>query len=441
MKKSLLAKIIGSVLSTIAAGSVVFAVANNANDLKKLSPSKASAYSVALNSANSPVLSGGSATRVDDKNVTWEYYNASDYADGHVTLNSDSYFGISSSTDWGYTAIEGVTVNFSGDDLWLLKSVDGVTWHECETLTSDVTSHKADSWRYVRFYNYSDSVDINSVIIDYNCSGISATEDVDSAVIGNVIATDGLSYSRETTDLSPNSDGGEAVRFTKSGNRSTTLTIGFNESHTLKDVAYDKIEFDIWTTNVSYGKNIEVLNSDGSYTSSKLTAASGLHTANPTDSYVWTSLGNNWYHAELPITALVSLISGYGTKDLPSKTTLNKQFNAIRINAGNCVIDNLRIGSSACELGTYNSATYKPVVGEIFWVKTSWVGKLYAEDVEITFSDDTMARHIPLSDPNLKNGSPFYIELLGSGTFTVYVSIVCGYNHRTQTTSRTVTVK
>ena len=92
-------------------------------------------------------------------------------------------------------------------------------------------------------------------------------------------------------------------------------------------------------------------------------------------------------------------------------------------------------------MGTYNSSTYQPSVGEIFWVKTSWVGTLYAEDVVITFSDDTMARRIPLSDPKLKNGSPFYIELLQSGSVDVTVTVVCGYNHRIQTTTRTVTVK
>ena len=315
---SKLIKLTGGILSTVLAGSVVFVTLYQSSS--QMTKSYASAYTDVLNVGNSPTLSAGSGTMVDSRGVQWEYYNAANLGGGHVQLNPNGYCGISANSDYGITGIEEITANFTtaGAELWLLKSTDGTTWHECEPLASGVPSESANKWRYIRFYNYSEDnnpINLNSVSIGYGCSGISSSEDVDSAIIGNVIKTEGLSYSRETTDLSPNSDGGEAVRFTKSGSGSTTLTIGFNESYTLKDVAYEKIEFDIWTTNVSYGKNIEVLNSDGSYTSSKLTAASGLHTANPTDSYVWTSLGNNWYHAELPITALISLISGYGTKD------------------------------------------------------------------------------------------------------------------------------
>lgn len=429
-----------------------------AGSTRSFNPSKADAYQTVLNSTQQPVLnSSGNGTMVrSTNNVTWEYHNAQDYANGHVSLKNGGYFGVSQSSAHGITGISNITVNYSsGSDgeLWLLTSTDGTTWHERELLkdTDDTSSTSASStlannWRYVRFwFNYDTHttplLNINSVVIDYGCSGISAPEDVDSAHDANVIETTGLSHGAETSSLSPNSVGGEAVRFTKTGSGSTTLTIGFGQSYTLKNVAYRKIEFDIWTQNINYGKTIEVLNSDGSYTSSKHTAASGLHSTNPSDSYVWTSLGNSWYHAELPITTIVSLISGYGTKDLPSQTTLNKQFDAIRINAGNCVIDNLRLGSSVCELGIYNSSTYKPSIGEMYWVKTSWAGKLYAEGVEITFSDDTLARHIPLTDSNIKNGSPFYIELLGSGTLTIYVSVVCGYNRVTKTVSKTITVQ
>ena len=289
MKGKALTLIVGTI---VVPGMVVGALFASSKTAFK--PSKANGLSIVLDDNLQPSLDNtGAGTMVDEKGVTWEYHNASDNPSGHIILNSDSYFGVSPSTTWGITAITSVEATFTGSDLWLLKSTDGIVWHEAEILTSGQATSSANKWRYIRFYNYSSTVSITSVTIEYDCSGISAPEDIDSAKVGNVITTTGLNYSSETSSLSPNSVGGEAVRFTKSGSGSTTLTIGFNESYTLQDVAYAKIEFDIWTTNVNYGKTIEVLNTDGSYTSSKFTAASGLHDSNPTNSYVWSSLGNS----------------------------------------------------------------------------------------------------------------------------------------------------
>lgn len=413
-------------------------------------PTKASEHRTTLNKDNVPSISAGEGSMVDDKNVTWEYHNASNKANYHVSLAHEGYFGVSSSTAWGYTAIESISVTFSGQaksELWLLTSTDGETWHEQEILVSGQASTKANNWRFIRFYHYDDetttgNLDVEAVYIDYGCVGISASEDVDNAKVGNVIETStNLSAYRETVDLSPNSDGGEAVRFTKSGSASTTFVIGFNRTYTFGEIPNAKIEFDIWTTNINYGKTIEVKNTDGSYKSNKFTADKGLHDTNPTNSYVWSSLGNNWYHAELPITALVSFNSGYDTKDVPSPDLGNKGFNAITLNQGNCIIDNLRIGSSACELGNYNSTTWTPVVGEIFWVKTSWVGKLHPSLCSITLSDSSLGRYIPYSDPNLLHESPFYVELLGSGTLTFTVTVTSGYNRVVHTVSNTITIK
>lgn len=435
-----IALIVGTVvLPGLVVGSVFVATNNTFN------MSKADTYSITLNNDNQPTLTNGEGTMTDDKNVTWEYHNASANANGHVTLNSDSYFGVSSSTTWAITAISSVTVTFTGNELWLLKSVDGITWHEVETLTSGQACTGANNWRYIRFYSYASTINVTSVIIGYSCTGTTPTDDVDGAVVGNVVTTSGLTASQETTSVSPNSVGGEAVRFTKNqGANSTSLTLGFGKTYTLRDVAYQKVEFDIWTQNINYGRTIELLNSDGSYTSSKITAPDPSKPASVEPlsycPYVWTSLGNNWYHIDLPMSPFVSLISGYDKDDIPSNSVLNSQFDAIRINAGNCVIDNLRLGSSACDLGNYNSATYVPTVGKVLWIKTSWVGKLYPEDVQITFDDDTMAERILLTDPKLKNGSPFYVRLLAAGTVTVTVSVVSGYNRRTQTVSRTFSV-
>ena len=402
-------------------------------------------YTRTLDATNQPTLSSGAGTRTDDVGVIWEYYNASDYANGHVSLSHNGYVGIKSNTPWGIPGITSITADFTvgtGGELWLLKSVDGIEWHEVEILEDDEPITYGDDWRFVRFYYFADnsgntgSVNINSIEINYSCDSpnLSATEAIDSAHENNVIATTGLTASTETTSISPNSIGGEAVRFTKTGSSSTEFTIGFNRSYTLGETAYSKIEFDVWTTVTNYGKKITLMNNTTSLQSTADT--------NNTNSYIWTPLGNNWYHAEIPMTFFVSLISGYlPDKDIPSTGIENKVFNAIKLNQGNCIIDNLRIGSSVCDLGIYNSTTYQPSVNEIYWAKTSWVGKLYNDKTTITFDDDTKARHIPATNPNLKNGSPFYFEILSSGSLTFTVNVVCGYNHRTQTISRTITVK
>ena len=394
--------------------------------------------SIVLDSTNSPTLSNGSGTIVDQKGVTWEYFNASDYANGHITLNSQSYVGVSSSSAYGITAINGITVDFSGDELWLLKSIDGIDWHEDRILTSEQEVLTANNWRYVRFYSYASQININSIAITYDCSGISASEDVDGARVENVLTTSGVTYQAETTDVSPLGESTGAVRFTKDGSSSTTwLIIGFGKTYKIGDVQNAAIEFDL-NVSSNYGKTIQLYNGTDSSLGSSIDSSK-------TDAYKFTNIEGNWYHVEVPITTLISTISGYdvGTeiKDKPHTDVLNKEFNAIRINAGNAIIDNLRISSKQCELGTFNNPTYEPKAGEYFWLKVAWVGKLYPEQVRIAISDDTLARRVPLSDPNVVNGSPFYLELLAAGTVTFTCTVVSGYNRTSHTISRTFTIK
>lgn len=59
----------------------------------------------------------------------------------------------------------------------------------------------------------------------------------------------------------------------------------------------------------------------------------------------------------------------------------------------------------------------------------------------MSFSDDSLARQIPTTDPLLKYGSPFYMELLNSGTLTVTATVVSGYNYRVQVIEHTITIK
>jgi hypothetical protein len=240
-----------------------------------------------------------------------------------------------------------------------------------------------------------------------------------------------ITATEETENISPLGNSTRAIRFTKSGSASTNVVIAFNRQYTVADIAYQKVEFDLKGF-VGYDKTIELVNGTAKVGTS---ISSKQHS-----SYKITNIQDDWYHIEVPITTFVSTISGYKNKDLPATNVENKEINAIKINAGNCVIDNLRISSSPCELGIFNSTTYKPTVGEIFWVKVSWVGKLYPEAVGISFSDDSMARRILLTDPNLKHGSPFYIELLTSGTLTVTCTVVSGYNRTVHTIQHTITI-
>ena len=126
-------------------------VFNFSNLALRLSHASASPSTITLNNSNSPTLSGGAGTMVDNKGVTWEYFNASDYNNGHVTLDSEGYVGVSSSDQNAITAITSVKAIFTGSDLWLLRSSDGITWHDGEILTTGEASTIANNWRYIRW--------------------------------------------------------------------------------------------------------------------------------------------------------------------------------------------------------------------------------------------------------------------------------------------------
>ena len=441
MKKSLLFETIAACTGAAVLGGSVFFAANSNNGF--INHLKAVGNMAVLNNSNSPTLSNGSGTIIDSKGVTWEYYNASDYSAGHITLNNGGYFGISAASQYGYTGISELSANFSassGDELWLLKSVDGITWGEDKILEDDTPVYTANNWRYIRFYNYSSSnnpINISSISFSYSCSGISSTEDVDSAKASNVIATSSnLTYTAEYSELSPNSIGGEAVSFEKTDTGSTNLTIGFGTTYKVGPVQNAKVEFDMKTSNINYGKYIQLMNNNTSL-------GSAIY-SDKSSAYKCTNISGDWYHIELPITTVISTISGIivngETKDKPHSDVLNKEFNGIKINAGTCIIDNLRLTQSPCELGIFNNPTYKPSVNEFFWLKVAWVGKLYPEQVTMTFSDDTLARRIPITDENLLHGSPFYIQLLGSGSLTVTCTVVSGYNRAVHTVQHTIII-
>ena len=427
----------------LASGSLVMFLKRNANE----------GYDPrVLNNTNQPHLENdGSGTMTDDKGTIWEYHNASNYANGHVSLNHEGYFGIKSNTPWGIPGITSITADFStitGGELWLLKSVNGTEWHEVQKLADDEPTTWANDWRFVRFYFWDDntghsgSVEINSVEITYSCDHpeISATEAVDSARVENVIAmSSSLTATKETVDISPNSDGGEAIKFTKSGGGSTEITIGFNRGYTIKEIAMCKIEFDMKTANINYGKTVQLLGE--SFNSSAIN--SNNHSA-----YHCVSLGNNWYHIEVAVTCYATFISGYDKGDLPASGLADKVADRIKINAGACVIDNLRFGSTPDieGLGLYNNGNSFSA-GGVYWLKVAGTGVLHSCTMTFTTvtpnpSDPsaTIAEQVPLTDPKLKNGSPFYIRGLNAGTVNVTATIVNRYNRQTVSITKQITV-
>ena len=151
--------------------------------------------------------------------------------------------------------------------------------------------------------------------------------------------------------------------------------------------------------------------------------------SNKSTSYVVTDLEDDWHHIEVPITAFFSLISGYDGNDKPGSVG-TKIINGVKLNCGNYVIDNLRICSTQCKLGIFNNPDYKPTVNSAYWVKVSWVGVLHS--CNITISDSSMGTRIPLDDPLLINGSPFYIKWSNTpGTVTLNITLVVGYDRQT----------
>lgn len=413
------------------------------------------ANTIVLDDSNAPVLSNGEGTMVDNKGVTWEYHNASNYNDGHIELNHQGYVGVSAGSAYGVTAITDLTVTFQAGslgELWLLNSVDGVNWGEVEMLKkpteldkTSATSTLIENWRYIRlyyYYNGNNPIDIDTLTVHYSCTGTSAQEDVDGAKDSNVIAAGvsaNMTHAPEYENLSPNSNGGEAVSFTKTDTKSSTLGLGFGKTYTIGQILTSKVEFDMRTANINYGKSITLIK-DAATVGSTIFSDSTLG-ATKYNSYKCTLIEGNWYHIEVAITCFITNISGYDGKDKPHTDTLGKEVNGIKINAGACIIDNLRISSTEGEAGNYNNlAQYPPKVNTVSWLKTSWVGVLYPELVEITFSDPEFGERIPLDDPKLTNGSPFYIRWLKTGEVTVTCTVVSGYNRQSHTVSRLFTV-
>lgn len=419
--------VIGAVLATASALAIGVATLVNGADMANTRADNT--YHLVLNDSNSPAISAGSGTMIDNKGIAWEYSNVSDYNDGHITLNNNGYFGISSSTNYGITAITSVVADFTSNDneLWLLTSYNGVDWHEQCMLETGESTTLANGWRYVRFYNWSDyntGIDIDSVNIGYDCSGETSSEDVDGAHIENVgTVSSNLTYEEETTNVSPLGNSTRAVRFIKSGssNTASNAIIYFGKEYKLKDIKDKKVEFDMYTTNINYGKTVEL-----AYQNSMTGKVdSSVHT-----SYKTFNLGDNWYHIEVHINALASMFCNTAQGDTPAVGT--KSFNGVRLNIGNAIIDNLRIGSvpssNTTEVGIFNKDFLKKgntcnvTDTKNYWLKISWTGVFHS--CQMIFSDNSIAEQVTGLE------YPFYIHPKAVGTTNITVKLCVGYDRR-----------
>ena len=413
-----------------------------------IKPSKASAYSYPLDNTNSPELTDGEGTWTDEsRNVTWEYHNASDNPNGHITLNHQGYFGVSSTTTNGITGIESVTASFTkgtNGELWLLSSIDGTNWNEVGQLESSTqfSSILLNNWRYVRFYCYdadSTPISISSVSIGYSCEGTSTLEDVDFAKVTNIETVSGVSYTRETETLSPNSHGeGEAIRFVKTAaaGAKTYTDFDLGDTYHLSDLKTAKIEFDYYhkdnTTN--YKPTIWLLK-DGT------TLGFEEQQKDSKSNYKVTDIDDDWWHIEFYIFSTVPYLSGYKTENKP--VPLYTEINGFRVGNGTSIIDNLRFSSTPSDLGVFNnSLSFSRSSNKPFWFKICWSGELHSATYAFTFADpeNPIAEQVPTSDPNLCNESPFYIKAAGTGTgtFTVTATVIVGYDRQIKTISRDI---
>lgn len=325
-----------------------FAVRESKKAIQKI---KASTYSMVLDNSNSPTLVAGTGTMVDDKQVTWEYSGAQNFATGHVSLQHEGYMGITSTSSWGITGIESIVVDYTATtgELWLLKSIDGNTWYEGEILTDDVESTAVNGWRFIRLFNYDESdntVDINSVTINYSCSGATSSDDVDLTSdidIVHAVSTN-LSASAETDHFCGNNST-RAIRLTNTSattyGTSHDAKISLGKTYTFDELKYQVLEFDYYHTekggNGSGYPQIKPLKNYGDISDS-VTVTSGNYPS------CYTDFDANWWHISIPFSAM-----------LPTAED-SQQVNSIRIYdyniyktaqdiGGFVVIDNLRITS------------------------------------------------------------------------------------------------
>ena len=403
-----------------------------------------------LNLNDQPTINNGKGTYLDSKRVTWEYENVANNASGHITLHHQGYFGVSESTQWGYTAISSIIVTFSkgtNAELWLLSSYDGSenSWNELGMLTSGEATELANNWRYIRFYNYDpDEGDINitNVTINYGCAGSTSTDDIDAVRYTNVKACTHYDYEEEEEYFSPRGNSHEALRFTNTNGETAinhTIDIKLNREYKIGEIKTRKLELDYYhkfkrKTGDGYPK-IQLYNSK-----KNKNVGSAIGSFGNRGNAMATNINSYWWHLEYFLTSTVSTIADYGDIPIDEETVIDM----VRISDGNIqdfdtttafvIIDNLRFGSTpSSRLGIWNGTTSFTKGEKPYWFKICWSGTLHSCD--ITFDDDDIAERAP------SDKSPFYIRGKNAGTVTATATLVVGYNRQKLTISNKLTVK
>ena len=404
-------------------------------------PSKASQYQTVLNANNAPVLTNGEGTMVDDKNVTWEYHNASDLVNGHVSLGHQGYFGVSSSTDWGYATISAITVNFtSGEngELWLLTSLDGTAWSEAEKLTSGTATINANNWNFVRFYGYDASnalINVSSVTIDYECNGSDPDEDTDLAKIENVRQHDATNLSVETQNVSPRGHSTEALRLTSTNGRSTNnhVTIFNIPATTLGKIKHMKVEFDYYYAEKRDPKKAPgyptsaMANADGAFGNEKTIAGA--------KGFTYEDIGGGWWHMECYVNAYLQL-SEYALS--ASVTGIVIKDNAIYTHdtsagekVGFIIIDNLRMTcyeNSAIIVNAWDTVEIGGTGDHKYFIRECVGGTI--NSVSYAISDETYGT-LYMGQKNNNGNNLCYINPIAQGDVVVTITYNLGYLHET----------
>ena len=411
-----------AVLPLVVVGALFFAANNN------IRPSKASAYTMSLNNNNSPTLNAGEGTMLDEKGVTWEYRNASDLANGHVTIGHQGYFGVSSSSQYGYTAISELTVNFTAGtdgELWLLTSIDGVDWNEQIMLESGVATDWANDWRYIRFYCWDDNntpINVSSVSFDYECTGISSSDDMDSACVDKVLGSSNLTITAETSVVSPRGNSTQALKLVRTAN-SSYVELALHDTRQIYNYHTKVIEFDYYHKNNQNKPSIQFFNGSKSIGTS-------VGFVSSKSNYKVSDINSDWWHIEIHVTSIVAR-----NVDHDDKNTPNDPADRIRVTTGNCVIDNFRLSCRPSDtnnpLGIYNNGT-SFTHGGYYWMKVSWAGTLHS----CAFSFDVPG----IAEQDMNANMPFYLHGLQAGTVVVTATVVSGYNRSVATISNTITV-
>ncbi len=431
------------VLPLVMTGAIFF----GANNIR---PSKASAHSLILNHGNAPTLVNHAGNKVDEHNVTWEYYNANDNASGHISLDHQGYFGVSSSTDWGYTGIDSLTVTFSkgtNGELWLLTSINGTDWEEGEILTSGLETHTADNWRFVRFYYWDEdhnSADITSVNIGYQCTGTdfaSAADDPDLAQLSHLRRADDLNVTKETTIVSPRCGSTQALRLTETNGRTSSTThheMIFNiPSGTLEKYQNYKIEFDYY-----YIRKRDPKKTPG-YPSLKLAngntptgAQKGINTAFDgfTVEEIKDGNGNKtgWWHLECYITYIMQLAENKLSTAITGITIYDDGiYEHDRDGApfeGFAIIDNFFLTNherSGCVTNSWTTVKIGATGNDRYFVRENFCGSVHS--VSYSSSDTSVATVYT----EAKQGNLLcYIEGLAPGDIVITITYKLGYDRK-----------